>query len=66
MSEPRTLIDRLWAAHEIVRREDGAALGSCPCRKSNPDILMMQPAQNRTAKNVTDGPYDARYGRILL
>ena len=26
MSEPRTLIDRLWAAHEIVRREDGAAL----------------------------------------
>ncbi len=26
MSEPQTLIDRLWAAHEIVRREDGAAL----------------------------------------
>ena len=26
MSEPRTLIDRLWAAHEIARREDGAAL----------------------------------------
>ena len=26
MSEPRTLIDKLWAAHEIVRREDGAAL----------------------------------------
>ncbi len=26
MSEPRTLIDRLWAAHEIVRREDGTAL----------------------------------------
>ena len=25
MSEPRTLIDRLWAAHEIAR-EDGAAL----------------------------------------
>ena len=26
MSEPQTLIDELWAAHEIVRREDGAAL----------------------------------------
>ena len=26
MREPRTLIDKLWAAHEIARREDGAAL----------------------------------------
>jgi 3-isopropylmalate/(R)-2-methylmalate dehydratase large subunit len=26
MSGPQTLIDRLWAAHEITRREDGAAL----------------------------------------
>jgi len=26
MSEPRTLIDKLWMAHEITRREDGAAL----------------------------------------
>jgi len=26
MNEPQTLIDRLWAAHEIARREDGAAL----------------------------------------
>ena len=26
MREPQTLIDRLWAAHEITRREDGAAL----------------------------------------
>ncbi len=26
MSEPQCLIDRLWAAHEIARREDGAAL----------------------------------------
>ena len=26
MSEPRTLIDKLWSAHEIARREDGAAL----------------------------------------
>ncbi|MGH6666142.1 MAG: 3-isopropylmalate dehydratase large subunit [Pseudolabrys sp.] len=26
MSEPRTLVDKLWSAHEITRREDGAAL----------------------------------------
>src|SRR5262247_841541 len=26
MSEPLTLFDKLWAAHEIVRREDGEAL----------------------------------------
>ena len=26
MSEPLTLIDKLWSAHQIVRREDGAAL----------------------------------------
>src|SRR6202140_1825453 len=26
MNEPRTLIDKLWAAHEIVQREDGEAL----------------------------------------
>ena len=27
---------------------------------------MMQPAQDRTAKNVTDGPNGTWYGRILL
>src|SRR5436305_3659258 len=26
MNEPRTLIDKLWAAHEIARREDGESL----------------------------------------
>jgi 3-isopropylmalate/(R)-2-methylmalate dehydratase large subunit len=26
MSEPQTLIDKLWSAHEITRRDDGAAL----------------------------------------
>ena len=26
MTAPLTLIDKLWAAHEIARREDGAAL----------------------------------------
>ena len=26
MSEPRTLVDKLWSTHEIALREDGAAL----------------------------------------
>jgi 3-isopropylmalate/(R)-2-methylmalate dehydratase large subunit len=26
MSEPQTIIDKLWSAHEIVRREDGESL----------------------------------------
>src|SRR5581483_1873010 len=26
MSEPQTLIDKVWAAHAITQREDGAAL----------------------------------------
>src|SRR5208282_4067114 len=26
MSEPQTLIDKLWSAHEVARREDGAVL----------------------------------------
>jgi 3-isopropylmalate/(R)-2-methylmalate dehydratase large subunit len=26
MSEPQTIIDKLWAAHEIVRRDDGESL----------------------------------------
>ncbi len=44
MSEPRTLIDKLWAAHEIVRREDGAALG---CTENlNPNVMVMKSAKD--------------------
>jgi hypothetical protein len=39
---------------------------ACACRKSNPDILVMQPAQDRMAKNVTDGLNGTRYGRVLI
>ena len=38
----------------------------CACRKSNPDILVMQPAQDRTAKNVTNGSDGARHGGVLI
>jgi len=38
----------------------------CACRKSNPDILVVQPAENRAAKNVP-GPLDrAQDPPILL
>ena len=40
--------------------------GSCACRKSNPNILVVQPAQDRAAKNGP-GQFDgARDRRILL
>ena len=26
MTQPRTLLDKLWDAHEILRRDDGASL----------------------------------------
>ena len=42
------------------------AISACACRKSNPDILVVQPAENWAAKNVP-GPLDgARDRRILL
>ena len=48
----------------IVDLED--AVAPCACRKSNPDILVVQPAENWAAKNVP-GPLDgARDRRILL
>jgi hypothetical protein len=38
----------------------------CACRKSNPDILVVQPAENWAAKNLP-GPFDGtRERRILL
>jgi hypothetical protein len=41
-------------------------LDACACRKSNPDIFVMQSAQNWMTKNVTDVLNGARYRRILM
>jgi SAM-dependent methyltransferase len=41
-------------------------IGSCACRKSNPNILVMQPAQDRTAKNVPSSLNRARCRCILV
>jgi hypothetical protein len=58
-------------ADPLLASLDFAALnsslnGGCACRKSNPDILVMQPAQDRTAKNMSGPLNGARYRRILL
>jgi len=54
---------------EIARtypRYLGATGDGCACRKSNPNILVVQPAQDRAAKNGP-GQFDgARDRRILL
>ena len=31
------------------------SLPACACRKSNPDILVVQPTQDRTAENASSG-----------
>ena len=57
---------------QLFRRplEQDFALGqhnmpSCVCRKSNPDILVVQPAENWAAKNVP-GPLDGAQDRRIL
>src|SRR6202022_978323 len=39
--------------------------GGCACRKSNPDILVVQPAENWEAKNLP-GPFDGTRERRIL
>lgn len=39
---------------------------TCPCRKLNPDILVMQAAQDWYGQNAADGLYGAGYWRILI
>ena len=42
------------------------ALQGCACRNSNPDILVVQSTQDRTAKNVSSALNGARCRRILV
>jgi hypothetical protein len=52
--------------HYRLRRIDDLPVASCACRKSNPDILVVQPAENWATKNLPS-PFDgARERRILL
>ena len=39
---------------------------ACACRKSNPSVLVMQPAKDRTAKNVSGPLNGARHRRVLI
>jgi hypothetical protein len=39
---------------------------ACPCRKLNPDILVVQSAQDWQGQNATDGLDGARHRRILV
>ena len=59
-----------WESLEVKR--SGQSIGSmqiwegCACRKSNPDILVVQSTQDRTAKNVSSALNGARCRRILV
>ena len=53
---------------KLVERDEPFEVrdSACACRKSNPNILVVQPAQDRAAKNGP-GQFDgARDRRILL
>jgi hypothetical protein len=62
------------ARHEIndltasgFRRDCGGYhMATCACRKSNPNILVVQPAQDRAAKNGPGQFGGTRDRRILL
>jgi putative transposase len=53
-----------YALYEQCRER--AQREACACRKSNPDILVVQSAQDRTAKNVSSALNGARCRRILV
>ena len=42
------------------------SLNGCPCRKLNPDILVVQSAQDWLGQNATDRLDGARHWRILV
>ena len=44
MNDPRTLIGKLWAAHEIVRREDGEW---CAFHRHADPVEGSEPARDR-------------------
>jgi hypothetical protein len=59
----------LHADFTILRNSTLFFLTICPCRKSDPNILMMQSAENWHhwhRKNAPDGLNGARYWRVLV
>jgi hypothetical protein len=42
------------AAAAAAVAADQAAIDTCPCRKSNPNVLMMQSAEMRLGENLSD------------
>ena len=39
---------------------------ACPCRKSNPDILVVEPSKNWATKNASGPFHSTRDRRVLL
>jgi hypothetical protein len=65
---------KAWLGHVQSHRDRNEGMGwwpieyfrfTCPYRKSNPDVLMVQSAQDRQAENAANGLNTARNRRIL-
>ena len=56
----------MWNTFRVCGRDDQRGMvAACACRKSKPDILVVQPAENWAAKNVP-GPLDGARDRRTI
>jgi hypothetical protein len=53
-------------ASRCTHASSASAFSSCAYRKSNPDVFVMQSAEDRAAKNTPCPLYGARSGSILV
>ena len=58
-------VARAFGMTDVVTVSDVAAF-ACPCRKSNPDILVVEPSKNWATKNASGPFHSARDRRVLL
>src|SRR3954453_5084724 len=49
----------------LIEEDDVRLLRRCPCRKSDPDIMVMQSAEDRQRKNAPGGMDDLDTGESL-
>jgi hypothetical protein len=54
------------SAQPVAKKRATSSSIECACRKSNPDILVVQPAENWAAKNLPGSFDGTRERRILL
>ena len=62
----RQMARQLWREGAAVGRHRVRRLDGCPCRKSNPNVLVMQSAEMRLCEDLSDALSCARNRRVLV